>query len=178
MKLLILGKREVERLLPMQKCIELMEDALTSLARGEVILPLRPVLRIPDTQNVFALMPAYSKSLRAIGTKLITAEGAISKDVGCDEFELHGRNEGRETNSNEERGRSRLPDERRGSRTGIASTRNEGPYTARLLTRVVVGSQSVPTSRVLPTSLVRCDVSRAPSFLVRASVPSTSHVPR
>ena len=72
MKLLILGKREVERLLPMQKCIELMEDALASLARGEVILPLRPVLRIPDTQNVFALMPAYSKSLRAIGTKLIT----------------------------------------------------------------------------------------------------------
>ena len=56
----------------MQKCIELMEDAFRSLARGEVILPLRPVLRIPDSSNVFALMPAYSKSLRAIGTKLIT----------------------------------------------------------------------------------------------------------
>jgi ornithine cyclodeaminase/alanine dehydrogenase-like protein (mu-crystallin family) len=56
----------------MQQCIGLMEDALASLARGEVLLPLRPVLRIPDSQNVFALMPAYSKSLKAIGTKFIS----------------------------------------------------------------------------------------------------------
>ena len=56
----------------MDKCIALMSDALASLARGDVILPLRPVLRIPDTSNAFALMPAYSKSLRAIGTKLIS----------------------------------------------------------------------------------------------------------
>ena len=72
MKVLILNKRDVEALLPMQKCIGLMADALVSLARGEVILPLRPVIRIPDSPNAFALMPAYSKSLRAIGTKLIS----------------------------------------------------------------------------------------------------------
>src|SRR5438132_10566515 len=72
MKILILNKREVEQLLPMRQCIDLMADALASLARGEVILPLRPVLRIPDSPNAFALMPAYSKSLRAIGAKLIT----------------------------------------------------------------------------------------------------------
>jgi ornithine cyclodeaminase/alanine dehydrogenase-like protein (mu-crystallin family) len=56
----------------MQRCIELMREALASLARGEVLLPLRPVLRLPDTRNVYALMPAYSKALNAIGTKLIT----------------------------------------------------------------------------------------------------------
>lgn len=56
----------------MQRCIELMERALASLSRGEVILPLRPVLRVPDSPNAFALMPAYSKSLKAIGAKLIT----------------------------------------------------------------------------------------------------------
>jgi ornithine cyclodeaminase len=72
MKILILNKREVEQLLTMEKCIDLMADALVSLARGQVILPLRPVLRIPDSPNAFALMPAYSKSLRAIGTKLIS----------------------------------------------------------------------------------------------------------
>jgi alanine dehydrogenase len=59
-------------MLSMQKCIELMEGALASLARGEVMLPLRPVLKIPDSQNVFALMPAYSRTLNAIGTKLIS----------------------------------------------------------------------------------------------------------
>jgi alanine dehydrogenase len=71
MSILILNRREVERLLPMQRCIEVMEDALASLARGEVILPLRPVLQIPDSRNAFALMPAYSKTF-GIAAKLIT----------------------------------------------------------------------------------------------------------
>jgi ornithine cyclodeaminase/alanine dehydrogenase-like protein (mu-crystallin family) len=56
----------------MPECIRLMEEALASLARGEVVLPLRPVLRVPDTANVFALMPAYSSALHAVGAKLIT----------------------------------------------------------------------------------------------------------
>lgn len=56
----------------MPKCIDLMAEALVSLARGQVILPLRPVIRIPDSPNVFGLMPAYSKSLKAIGTKVIS----------------------------------------------------------------------------------------------------------
>ncbi|HEU4994833.1 MAG TPA: ornithine cyclodeaminase family protein [Gemmatimonadaceae bacterium] len=72
MTVLILNKREIEQLLPMPECIGLMESALASLARGEVVLPLRPVLRVPDSPNVFAMMPAYSSSLRAIGAKLIT----------------------------------------------------------------------------------------------------------
>jgi len=71
-KILVLNKHDVASLLSMQQCIGLMEDALASLARDEVLLPLRPVLRIPDSPNVFALMPAYSKSLRAIGTKFIS----------------------------------------------------------------------------------------------------------
>lgn len=72
MPVLILNKREINSLLPMPKCIELMEAALASLARGEVVLPLRPVLRIPDSPNAFALMPAYSAAIQAIGAKLIT----------------------------------------------------------------------------------------------------------
>lgn len=56
----------------MPDCIRLMEEALASLARGEVVLPLRPVLRVPDTANVFALMPAFSSALPALGAKLIT----------------------------------------------------------------------------------------------------------
>src|ERR671937_1847071 len=70
--MLVLNKQDGVRLLPMQKCIDLMADALVSLARGEVLLPLRPILRIPDSKNVFGLMLAYSKPLRAIGTKLIS----------------------------------------------------------------------------------------------------------
>jgi len=72
MTLLILNKREVTEMLSMPKCIELMESALASLSRGEVILPLRPVIRIPDSQNAFAVMPTYSAALKASGAKLIT----------------------------------------------------------------------------------------------------------
>jgi ornithine cyclodeaminase len=68
----ILTQQQVTTLLPMAECIPLMEQALASLARGEVVLPLRPVLKIPDTPNVFAMMPAYSAVLPALGVKLIT----------------------------------------------------------------------------------------------------------
>jgi alanine dehydrogenase len=72
MSLLVLNKREVESLLSMPTCISLMEAALASLARGEVVLPLRPMIRIPDSRNVYGVMPAYSAALKAIGTKLIS----------------------------------------------------------------------------------------------------------
>ena len=70
--MLILNRSEVTRLLSMTECIELMEKALASLSRGEVILPLRPVIRIPDSPNVFAVMPTYSAALNASGAKLIS----------------------------------------------------------------------------------------------------------
>lgn len=55
-----------------------------SLARGQAELPLRQVMRLPDSRNVFALMPAHSAALGAVGAKLITvfpgnhADGADS----------------------------------------------------------------------------------------------------
>ena len=70
--MLILNRREVNQLLSMPTCIELMERALASLSRGEVILPLRPVIRIPDSPNAFAVMPAYSADLAASAAKLIS----------------------------------------------------------------------------------------------------------
>ena len=69
--MLILDRRDVACLLSMPTCIELMEQALASLSRGDVILPLRPVIRIPDTSNAFAVMPVYSAALGASGAKLI-----------------------------------------------------------------------------------------------------------
>ena len=47
-QMLILNEHEVEQLLTMRECIEVMEQALASLARGEVHNPLaqrRPRLR-------------------------------------------------------------------------------------------------------------------------------------
>src|ERR1041384_6699225 len=64
MRVLILNEREVESLLTMRECIDLMSDALATLARGEVHNPLRFPIRAPGSAGLLVLIPAY----RATGT--------------------------------------------------------------------------------------------------------------
>src|SRR5262245_56435843 len=59
MKILILDNEQIQELLPMRDCIELMADALSSLARGEVFQPLRTIIRPPGASGLLGLMPAY-----------------------------------------------------------------------------------------------------------------------
>ena len=41
----------------MRACIDLMASTLASLARGDAVLPLRTVIRLPDSRDAFAVMP-------------------------------------------------------------------------------------------------------------------------
>jgi ornithine cyclodeaminase/alanine dehydrogenase-like protein (mu-crystallin family) len=59
MDVLVLNAEEVERLLPMDDCIRLMEEALSALGRGSVINPLRSIMRPPEAKGLMGLMPAY-----------------------------------------------------------------------------------------------------------------------
>ncbi len=71
--MLVLDQATVGRLLPIGACIEVMASTLTALARGDAVLPLRTVIRVPDTSNAFAVMPAYVNDLApVIGAKVIT----------------------------------------------------------------------------------------------------------
>lgn len=45
--------------MPMKDCIELMADALSALARGEVYQPLRTIVRPSEARGLLGLMPAY-----------------------------------------------------------------------------------------------------------------------
>jgi alanine dehydrogenase len=74
METLLLSDRDVRKLLPMAECIEVMAGALTSVAEGTSLLPLRTVIRLPDSVNAFASMPAVigTGANAAIGAKLIT----------------------------------------------------------------------------------------------------------
>ena len=73
MKVLLVDQAAVGRLLPMEKCMAAMAEALASLTRGEAILPLRLVLRLPDGKGAFGVMPAYlGGSGGALGLKAIT----------------------------------------------------------------------------------------------------------
>jgi ornithine cyclodeaminase/alanine dehydrogenase-like protein (mu-crystallin family) len=56
---LVLSYDEVSRLLPMDECIEVMEEALAALARGEMYLPLRFVVKPPGAAGFIGLMPSY-----------------------------------------------------------------------------------------------------------------------
>lgn len=68
--MLVLSQSDVHRLLTMPKCVELMRETLSALARGEATLPLRTVFAIPD--GAFAVMPAALSNPSTVGAKLIT----------------------------------------------------------------------------------------------------------
>ncbi len=72
MKTLMLNREAVYQLLPMAECIEVMAAALQSLTRGEVVMPLRPIMRLPEQKGLMGLMPSYSSALQALGLKVIT----------------------------------------------------------------------------------------------------------
>jgi len=72
MKILVLTAPEVEELLSMKDCIEVMAAALAALARNEVVLPLRSVLRPANAKGLMAMMPAYRRGEEnAFGLKAI-----------------------------------------------------------------------------------------------------------
>ena len=68
-RVLVLTHAEVERMLPMADCIEQMATALTQLARGEALVPLRTILRPQAAPGLLALMPAYAGG--AFGLKTV-----------------------------------------------------------------------------------------------------------
>lgn len=70
--LVVLNQQDVARLLPMDECIDVMARTLATVARGDAILPLRPMIRLPDSPNIFALMPAYLGDPRSLGVKVLT----------------------------------------------------------------------------------------------------------
>lgn len=85
MKILILNHDEVFRLLPMNECIAVMEEALGKLAAGEVYQPLRMIVRPEDAAGVMGLMPSYvSGDGAAYGLKTVCVfpgNPAMGKDA-------------------------------------------------------------------------------------------------
>ena len=59
-------------MLPMNAAIEIMAQALTLLAKGQVVMPSRAVMWLPDKSGVLGTMPSYSAASKVIGLKAIT----------------------------------------------------------------------------------------------------------
>lgn len=72
MKVLVLGHLEVLTLLPMARCIELMDQTLRALSAGETVQPLRSRMQIPGGKGLLNLMPAYLGTVPVAGAKVIS----------------------------------------------------------------------------------------------------------
>jgi alanine dehydrogenase len=72
MQVLIVNQKEVRQLLPMNECMDVMSEALKTLARGDAILPLRPVLWLPEKVGALGMMPSYLGDIRAMGLKVVS----------------------------------------------------------------------------------------------------------
>src|SRR5260370_1204795 len=72
MKVHIINQAEVLELLPMRECIHVMAEALKTLARGNAILPLRPILWLPEKVGALGMMPSYLGDVKAMGLKVVS----------------------------------------------------------------------------------------------------------
>ncbi len=72
MKVLIVNQSEVAQWLPMRECMAVMAETFKMLAAGKTILPLRPIMWLPEKIGALGMMPAYMKDLNAMGLKVLS----------------------------------------------------------------------------------------------------------
>lgn len=72
MKVLIINQSEVPHLLPMSECMQVMAEALKALTLGNAILPLRPVMWLPEKVGALGMMPSYLGVIKSFGLKVVS----------------------------------------------------------------------------------------------------------
>ena len=77
MPFLFLNREDVEALLPMEECIEVVETGLRVMARGGAVQPLRTAYWMPDRLGLLGVMPGMLGGLAAdgqpvVGVKVLT----------------------------------------------------------------------------------------------------------
>lgn len=85
METLIISQEDVRRLLSMEQCIDAVRGALTDLANGGGIQPLRPVMWMPERVGALGMMPGHLSSINTLGIKTVTV---FPKNAGT-EFDSH-----------------------------------------------------------------------------------------
>ena len=70
MSVLIVNQSEVPQLLPMNECMDVMEEALKTLGSEDAVNPLRQAMWLPDQSGLLGLMPSYLGNIDAMGIKI------------------------------------------------------------------------------------------------------------
>ncbi|MFI5133614.1 MAG: ornithine cyclodeaminase family protein [Chitinophagales bacterium] len=66
------NKEKVASLLPMEECISVMEKTFRSLASGNCVQPLRPLMWLPDKSGLLGMMPGYAGDIDVMGIKALS----------------------------------------------------------------------------------------------------------
>jgi ornithine cyclodeaminase len=70
--MLIITKSEIEQLLPVRDCIEVMDAAMRQVSQRRVVLPLRQFMPVPETKGKLGLMPGYIADPASFGVKIVS----------------------------------------------------------------------------------------------------------
>jgi ornithine cyclodeaminase len=68
----ILTGEDVRQLLPMARCIDLMEPTMIAVSDGKAVLPLRTGMRMPRDIGMLGMMSGYIETADMYGTKLVS----------------------------------------------------------------------------------------------------------
>jgi alanine dehydrogenase len=68
----VISQDDVERLLPMPVCIDLVERALVETSKGRAVLPLRQAVWMPDRTGMIGLMPGWLGEPASLGIKIVS----------------------------------------------------------------------------------------------------------
>jgi ornithine cyclodeaminase len=71
-RILIINQEEVADLLRMSECIDVIRSALATLAKGDGIQPLRPVMWLPGGVGALGMMPGYLGDIDTMGIKTVS----------------------------------------------------------------------------------------------------------
>ena len=70
--MLVLTRREVEQLLDVDRLIDALADAMADLSSGQASVPNRIAAFVEELDGLLAAMPAYTPSLAALASKVLT----------------------------------------------------------------------------------------------------------
>jgi len=80
---LLLSRKDVQALLTMPACMEIVENAFRQHAAGNANMPQRAVIKVEQHNGVYLAMPAYiGGDLDALGLKIVTVYGDNPKKHG------------------------------------------------------------------------------------------------
>lgn len=72
MNIRLLNAAAVRELLPVDRCLPLMRDAMRLVARERTRQPIRSAMPLPDGRGLLGLMPGYTEEPRWLGVKVVT----------------------------------------------------------------------------------------------------------